>query len=180
MSSLFQDLHNQLSSYPAKEPIQKQFKQQILDYAQNEDILSSQNFTPGHITISALILSPDRNNVALIFHPFLKLWLQPGGHLELTDKTLLDGAKREANEEISISLLESILPHVFDLDIHTIPENPSKKQPSHLHLDFRFLFQAKNWDIKAASEIKEAKWVPLSEISQIKTDASVRRLIAKL
>lgn len=180
MSILFKDLHDQLSKYPTTNPLQLQFQEQIQDYAHTGEILSATYFAPGHITVSSLVLSPDQNNVALIFHPFLKMWLQPGGHLEQTDSTLMDAAKREASEEISLHSLKSVFPHVFDLDIHNIPTNPKKNQPSHLHLDIRFLFQAETWDIKAASEIKETKWFSLLEVSRINTDESVRRLIAKL
>lgn len=180
MLSLFEDLHTQLSNYPAATQVQQEFLAQIQSHSQTKEVLSALYFTPGHITVSALILSPDQQNVALIFHPFLQLWLQPGGHLEPTDATLLAGARREAEEEISISNLRSLLPYIFDIDIHNIPENAKKKQPSHLHMDIRFLFQSQTWELQAASEIKSAKWVPLSAIEETMTDDSVRRLIRKL
>ncbi len=180
MPSLFENLHDYLNQYQSPTSQQQQFQKQIQSYSRNKNILSSQYFSPGHITVSALILSPDRMKIALIFHPFLKMWLQPGGHLEQNDKTLLNAAKREAVEETSISSLHSLLPQVFDLDIHTIPVNSQKEQPAHLHLDFRFLLQTSSWDIKASSEIKAAKWFSLSEVLRINTDDSVRRLVAKI
>lgn len=180
MSILFNDLHTQLSEYWSTDSVQSTFQTQIQHYGQRKEILWAEYFNPGHITVSALVLSPDQKSVALIFHPFLKLWLQPGGHLETDDSSLLDAAKREVLEEVSISDLSPLKAGIFDLDIHKIPENPKKNQPSHLHLDLRFLFQANTWDCKASSEIKESKWVPLAEISQINTDNSVKRLISKI
>ena len=179
MSILFKDLHRLLSEYKPTDLVQKKFQTQIQNYGKTKEILWAEYFNPGHITVSALVLSPDNKNIALIFHPFLKLWLQPGGHLEDHDPSLLDAAKREVLEEVSISDLSPINMGIFDLDIHRIPENPTKNQPSHQHLDLRFLFQANTWDCKASSEIKESKWVPLSEIARINTDDSVKRLISK-
>ena len=37
---------------------------------------------PGHVTTSAIILSPDHRQILLIDHVTIGRWLQPGGHYE--------------------------------------------------------------------------------------------------
>ncbi len=95
---------------------------------------------PGHVTASGIVLS--RDTVLLVFHPYLKRWLQPGGHVESSEAPL-DAAIREVQEETGIATfphpwhLKAGIP--LDIDIHAIPENPAKGEPAHMHFDFRYL-----------------------------------------
>jgi 8-oxo-dGTP pyrophosphatase MutT (NUDIX family) len=89
----------------------------------------------GHITASTLIIEPVRRQVLLTLHPRAGLWLQPGGHCEPGDATLLDVAAREAREETGIGAL-SLYPVPLSLDIH--PITCSLGVPTR-HLDVCFL-----------------------------------------
>ena len=53
------------------------------------DAMSADFFTPGHITGSAFVVNPSRTKLLLIHHGKLRTWLQPGGHVEATDGTVL-------------------------------------------------------------------------------------------
>src|ERR1700694_1010927 len=61
-------------------------------------------FHPGHITCTALVLHPDGQRVLLVHHHRLRRWLLPGGHVEESDSTLLDTARREAVEETAVRI----------------------------------------------------------------------------
>ena len=141
------------------------------------DPFARDHLEPGHFTASAFILSPDRQRLLLILHSKLHLWLQPGGHVDPTDVDLLRGARREAEEETGLALVGGAL---LDLDIHPIPANPRKGEPEHEHLDVRFVFESPTWDVAAASDALEAKWVPLDEVHDAGTDESVLRAVRKL
>jgi len=180
MSSPFSQLNRLLDEYSSNHQDQIAFKDRIQSYAQSEQICSSTHFSPGHITVSAVVLSPDRSHIALIFHPFLQLWLQPGGHVDSTDSSLIQACLREIKEEVQIDSPVLLHEGIFDLDIHEIPANTRKNHPSHLHLDCRFLFGAPTWDIQAGTEIKEAQWFSIHDLDSIHTDNSVRRLIQKI
>jgi ADP-ribose pyrophosphatase YjhB (NUDIX family) len=146
--------------------------------ASTHDPCARDHFTPGHFTASAFILSPERDALLLIFHGKLARWLQPGGHVDASDSDLVSAARREAAEEVGLHQLELLSPVPFDLDVHDIP--PLRSEPAHQHFDVRFLFRAPAREVRAASDAKAARWVPLPELSLESSDRSVMRAVEKL
>ncbi len=150
------------------------------------DPFSRDHFEPGHFTASAFVLSPRADALLLIFHAKLERWLQPGGHVDPEDASLLDAARREAQEEVGIAELvlenmaggaEHAAP-VFDVDVHTFPARG--REPEHDHFDIRFLFRARSRDFALSREALAARWMPLSELVGPDADHSVARAAAKL
>jgi 8-oxo-dGTP pyrophosphatase MutT (NUDIX family) len=141
---------------------------------------SRSSYDPGHFTASAFVLSPERDSLLLIFHAKLGLWLQPGGHVEPADVSVLDAARREVAEEVGLSELtaQPSPPALFDVDIHRIPARP--KEPTHDHFDLRFLFVASTRAVRPNDEVKAAQWVPLENVENVTTDRSVTRAVEKL
>jgi ADP-ribose pyrophosphatase YjhB (NUDIX family) len=145
---------------------------------QGHDPYARDHFVPGHFTASAFILSPELDALLLIFHGKLARWLQPGGHVEASDRDLLAAARREVAEEVSLSELELLAPSPFDLDVHDIPA--MRGEPAHQHFDVRFLFRAPAREVRAASDAKAVRWVALSEVNLEISDRSVMRAVEKL
>jgi 8-oxo-dGTP pyrophosphatase MutT (NUDIX family) len=142
------------------------------------DPFSRAHFAPGHFTASAFILSPDEDALLLIFHQKLRRWLQPGGHVEADDPSMLAAAQREAREEVGLDALPLLATGIFDLDIHEIPARGP--EPAHDHFDVRFLFLAQAREAHAASDAEEARWFPLSSIDDRTSDRSVLRAVRRL
>ncbi len=101
---------------------------------------------PGHLTTSAVILSPDHSQTLLIDHVTIGRWLQPGGHYEPAEFFHLS-ALREAVEETGVTGLTlhpwhrgSDLP--FVIDSHDVPGKPARNEPPHVHHDLQYLFIA--------------------------------------
>lgn len=142
----------------------------ILTFLHNFDgdqLFYRKNFT-GHITASAYIINPQKDAILLLKHKALNRWLQPGGHVDLTDKTLLDAALREAEEETGIPAkkLELLHSDIFEVDSHIIPANDIKQEPEHIHHDIGFLFTCKILEIDIDEQESTAgKWVSFSELS---------------
>ncbi len=139
---------------------------------------SRAHFTPGHLTASAFVVSPVGDEVLLIFHRKLGIWVQPGGHIEGEDASLLDAARREVAEEVGLALGSDSSAAIFDLDIHSIPAR--KDEPAHEHFDVRFCFRATTRDFVASDEVADARWVELSRVEQLTSDESVLRAARKL
>lgn len=135
----------------------------------------------GHLTGSAFVLDAEGRRLLLLFHRKLERWLQPGGHGEPDEVDPLAVATREAMEETGVVGLElhPTAPRPFDLDVHAIPAR--KDEPSHEHLDVRYLFVApRGAELRAQeAEASALAWVPLEEASRV-GDHSVARAVRKI
>jgi 8-oxo-dGTP pyrophosphatase MutT (NUDIX family) len=110
----------------------------LLGFAGQPSKFTREDFDPGHFTVSVVLADPEARQIYLIQHAKLGRWLQPGGHIEGTDTSIVAAAVREAEEEAGYQLDEaSAIP--VALSIHRIP--PWGAEPSHLHLDLQFLFR---------------------------------------
>ena len=141
------------------------------------DPFDKNRFEPGHFTSSGYVVSPDDRDVLLIFHESLQRWLQPGGHVEPADSSIIEAARREVLEEVGIRV-EALDDTIFDIDVHDIPARGD--MPAHKHFDVRFLFAAEPQALVAASDARDARWVPLGEVSTRQSDASVMRAVARI
>jgi 8-oxo-dGTP pyrophosphatase MutT (NUDIX family) len=148
------------------------------------DVLSSMHFDPGHFTASGFVTDPTNTRMLVIHHRRLDRWLQPGGHVEPTDPTLLAAAVREVLEETGVAVVApdagNEVPGLFDVDIHRIPASASS--PRHLHHDLRFRFVAEEITPVAGAEVLDARWVTLDELGALTGERSMlrpaRRLLA--
>ncbi|WP_330457439.1 NUDIX domain-containing protein [Streptomyces sp. NBC_00820] len=106
---------------------------------------TSRKTYPAHVTCSAILIDGDRR-VLHIAHKASGKLLAPGGHNEPADQRLRDAALRELHEETGIPP-SAVTPLCgfedvpLDIDVHAIDANPSKKEPAHHHVDFRWAFQ---------------------------------------
>lgn len=136
------------------------------------------HWAPGHFTASAFVRSPDRSRLLLIHHEKLGRWLQPGGHVEAGDADLMAAARREVREETGVSELAPALDGIFDVDVHAFPARGG--DPAHLHFDVRFLFDAAGDALRRGSEVRDARWFPLEDVTERESDRSVTRPVEKL
>ncbi|AKD55277.1 NUDIX hydrolase [Spirosoma radiotolerans] len=131
----------------------------------------------GHVTGSAWIVSPDREQVLLIHHRKLDRWLQPGGHAD-GDPDVAAVALREAQEETGLTSLKRIGAGIFDVDVHEIPLR--KNVPAHLHYDIRFLFEADFMEAFGNSnEITNIQWFSVEKAKSLTDSESILRMLRK-
>lgn len=156
-----------LSKFPGEKERASQLIQFVKQY-EGEALFNRKNFT-GHITTSAFITNEKDDSLLLLKHKFLNRWLQPGGHVDATDKSLVASALREACEEtgLSASDIELVSAEIFDIDSHNIPENTTKQEPAHVHHDIRFLFTCSYSNPLSISleESTDSKWILFSELA---------------
>jgi 8-oxo-dGTP pyrophosphatase MutT (NUDIX family) len=126
----------------------------------------------GHITASGLVIK--NNKALLIFHPFIKQWFQPGGHID-DGELPIDAAIREVYEETGfICIPDSKYPEPIDIDVHEIPANPSRGEDAHLHIDLLYCLMISGEE-KSIEDI-DCAWIAFNQIESIR----IQRALAKL
>lgn len=142
------------------------------------DVLSADTYEPGHFTVSAFVTDAQVGRLVLVHHKRVGSWLQPGGHIEPEDASLEAALWRELEEEAGLVLLEPASPDLFDVDIHTVPA--TERRPAHRHFDLRFHLTTTQSHLEPAPGGDPVSWVPLGDVDNWTSDASVLRATAKL
>jgi 8-oxo-dGTP pyrophosphatase MutT (NUDIX family) len=139
--------------------------------------LSRRQFSPGHITCSGLVLSPDGDAILLVLHRRLQRWLPPGGHVEPEDARIGEAARREVIEETGASLCADDAPLLVGVDVHAIP--PRGDEPFHLHHNLMFRFQAQGEACRPSEEVRDVRWCRVAEFDRYQLPGSLRRCYAR-
>ena len=131
----------------------------------------------GHFTASAWLVDGAGERLLMTHHRKLDRWLQLGGHAD-GDRDLAAVALREAEEESGLSDLV-VLPEIFDLDRHWIPEH--KGVPGHWHYDVRHVVHAGDDEaFVVGEESHDLAWRDIRAIAEdAAADASLRRMAGK-
>lgn len=135
---------------------------------ESRDIFNRKNFI-GHIVANALVINSN-NNVLRIFHNGLKMYIQPGGHVESGDKSVIDATNRELIEETGINDSQSDGWHKKTnipilIESHLIPKNVQKEEAEHYHHDFMYIFRTNTDDISLQlEEVSNFQWTDIAKI----------------
>ncbi|NOT88771.1 MAG: NUDIX hydrolase [Lysobacter sp.] len=131
----------------------------------------------GHFTASAWLVDGGGERLLMTHHRKLDRWLQLGGHAD-GDRDLAAVALREAEEESGLSDLV-VLPQIFDLDRHWIPERG--EVPGHWHYDVRYVVRATGSEGFAVSDESHAlAWRGIADLlDDAGLDPSIARMRAK-
>lgn len=119
----------------------------------------------------------EEKKILLLFHPKLKKWLAPGGHLE-ENETPPEAAMREVREETGLEiefLLQENLwtkewnsqsfPRPFCCLLESIP--PFGDQPAHEHIDLIYVARP------IGGNLTDGKWFSLEEVEALKTHEEI-------
>jgi len=139
---------------------------------------SRRQFTPGHITCTALVLHPDEPRVLFMHHHRLQRWLLPGGHVEEMDATLQEAAAREAREETLVAIDDLTASRLAGIDVHGIP--PKKDEPFHLHHDLIWCFRAASEEIAVTDEAPAVRWAGEPDWNGLGVAESIRNAIRRV
>lgn len=179
LSLLQQHLDNPATTDPderAMTEATRQFVQQHTDCFERSLLI-------GHVTGSACIVSPDRQQTVLIHHGKLDRWFQPGGHAD-GDPDVAAVALKEAREETGLTRLRLVgepgkPAPIFDVDVHPIPARGAV--PAHLHYDVRFLLEADPEEpFVQTDEVQNVRWFLLENAISIANSPSVSRMLGKI
>jgi 8-oxo-dGTP pyrophosphatase MutT (NUDIX family) len=140
---------------------------------QTEAPFSRNQFHPGHVTCTAIVLHPNQGRFLLMHHHRHRRWLLPGGHVEEADVTLSDTARREAMEETAVVIGQSAPAMLAGMDVHAIPAR--KGEPFHLHHDLIFAFTAESEALAISEEAPQVAWCGMEEFTRYQLPSSIIR-----
>ncbi len=100
-------------------------------------------------------------------------WLLPGGHVEESDVTLGDTARREAIEETAVRIQRAGSVRLAGMDVHAIPAR--KGEPFHLHHDLIFAFSADSEEFSLTEEAPQVAWCGMGEVARYQLPSSILR-----
>lgn len=136
-------------------------------------------WSPGHLTASALVVDRARERALLVHHAKLERWLQPGGHFEPGEVDPLVAARREVLEETGVTARPDPMgPLLLDVDVHLIPAR--RDEPAHEHFDLRLLLVAEPGEVVAGEGTRAARWATRSELPTLDLDRGLVRALRKL
>ena len=147
---------------------------------QTAEPFSRHQFTPGHITATAVVLHPTGPQVLLVHHARLNRWLLPGGHVEPHDASLEAAAAREALEETGVAIAHIL--GLAGMDVHGIPAKTKhgvEAEPYHLHHDLIFAFRAATIETAVSEESRDVRWASPAEFDQYAIPEPIRRAVAQ-
>ncbi|MFC9488397.1 NUDIX hydrolase [Streptomyces hydrogenans] len=165
-----------LESYPNDA---EQLSEPLRILAQGQGFASRRSF-PMHVTVGALLVR-DGAEILLIEHLAYGLTLQPGGHLEPTDTSLVEAAVRELTEETGMDprQVSVVSPTPVYVEYGKVPARPEKDEPEHYHLDIGYALTTVRGDVGCIqeSEVTGAGWYPLEAAERL-VGHRIRRAVA--
>ena len=169
------NLLSAIDRYAARYPEESRVVARFKALLQSHEDCFERDCLPGHITGSAWLVCPKRQNVLLTHHRKLNMWLQLGGHSDGEGNTPAV-AIREAHEEsgLAVHLLDN---EIFDLDVHEIPARET--YPAHHHFDVRYQMRASSEKFQISEESLDLAWVKIEELEQYTEEESILRMRRK-
>lgn len=163
-----------LAAYAPEDSEQQARRADFLSYVLAHEHAVSRTGTPDHVTASALVVSPDGEQVLLALHARARRWFQTGGHLEDSDPGPGAAAVREAVEESGLVDLALLGGGPVLLDRHPAPCATAGVRD---HLDLQYVIVSPGSAQPVASEESLAvRWFPFAALPD-GVDDSVRALV---
>ncbi|MFI9643570.1 NUDIX hydrolase [Micromonospora sp. NPDC051925] len=169
MSISDSDISSALSAYLARYPDDAvSLSEPLRLLAEGAGFASRRNFSM-HVTVGALLVCG--TDVLLVDHLAYGIPLQPGGHLEAADSTLISAAARELVEETGVDpsgLFPASEVPVY-VEYGKVPARPAKDEPEHFQLDFGYSFVTARAEVGhiQETEVRSAAWYPLSTAQRL-------------
>ncbi|MBI1376800.1 MAG: NUDIX domain-containing protein [Frankiales bacterium] len=166
------DAEHVLRTWAAPDAAQESLRREYLDFLARHADAPYRSCVPGHLTASALVVSPARDRVLLTLHAKIGRWLQMGGHCEPDDAGLHAAAAREAREESGIEGLV-LGAEPVRLDRHRVGCHGGS-----WHLDVQYVAVAPPGAVHVISEESlDLRWWPVDALPELADDA-LERLVA--
>jgi 8-oxo-dGTP pyrophosphatase MutT (NUDIX family) len=162
------DITITIARYLTRHPDERPALADPLSLLEHVGDITSRHCYPLHVTVGALVTRG--RDLLLVRHRAYGIWLQPGGHLEPSDDTLIGAALRELSEETGI---DPAIVHLASeapvyIESGNVPARPDENEPAHVHLDIGYSFTTSgNIGAIQQDEVTDAAWFGLDDAERL-------------
>lgn len=183
---------NDFKPYDKLEQNEFELLKKFLLEDKNNEFHKRNNYNPGHITCSALVLNERKDKVLINHHKKYDRWLHFGGHWDNEKETPYQIAIRELCEEAfgystenqkfpnlnSFNIYSPYPEKLIDIGIYYLDNIPN--MPNHAHYDLRYLFIIpEETKFKITKESIDIKWIECDNAHLYLKDPQLLRMIKK-
>jgi 8-oxo-dGTP pyrophosphatase MutT (NUDIX family) len=122
----------------------------------------SRDAGPDHATASCVVFDETLTQTLLVFHGKGRFWVQPGGHAEDGDESIMDAALRELREETGIDAAAPTTPLSYDLDHHGLSSRFGRCA-SHLDIGIAVIVDP-DAALTVSDESDDVRWWPVDAL----------------
>ena len=137
------NLTQQLTQYRPWNEQEEADRRELLRRLESSEDPYTRSNAAAHLTASAWVVSPDRQQVLMAYHNLYDSWAWLGGHAD-GERDLLAVALREVREESGLTDVRPITEDIYSLEILSVDghEKHGRYVSSHLHLNVTYLLEA--------------------------------------
>lgn len=129
---------------------------------------------PHHATASCVVFDATLTQTLLVYHRKGRFWVQPGGHLEDGDESIVDAALRELREETGIRAARPAAPLAYDLDHHGLSSRFGRCA-SHYDIGIAVIVDP-DAALTVSDESEDVRWWPVDALPAEVPEQLVPRL----
>ena len=176
-------LYKQISEYKPYDEREKEDKEVMLKFIENNgDVLTRDNKI-AHFTASAWITNKEKTKVLMIYHNIYDSWAWVGGHAD-GDDDLYHVVVKEIKEETGLTNIKPLVNGIYGLNIVTVDNHIKRGKivNSHLHLDVEYVFEADENDSIRIKEDENSgiKWIDINEVNNYTSEEKMKPIYSSL
>lgn len=162
ISNLQADAHRLVSSFVPRSERDRAAQADFASFFGEDGGPVHRESGPDHLTASCVVFDASLQHTLLVFHRKGQFWVQPGGHVEDGDDSVVSAALRELREETGVVVEPPLAPLAYDLDHHGLSSRFGACA-SHLDIGIAVVVD-REAALTVSEESEDVRWWPIDAL----------------